>query len=99
MIYTIPLQPTAAQSMSCPIAGLQCQIWLRQLATGLYLDLTASTTPLLRGILCQNETDLIRNPACLLPGRLYFTDTQGHDDPIFSGLGSRFLLHYEDDTS
>lgn len=99
MIHTIPLLPAAAQSMSCPIAGLQCHIWLRQLSTGLYMDLTANSTPLLRGILCQNGTDLIRNPASPLPGKLYFTDTQGHDDPVFSGLGSRFLLHYEDNTA
>ena len=98
MIYTVPLQPTAAQSMTCPIAGLQCHIWLRQLSTGLYMDLTAGTAPLLRGILCQNDTDILRNPAAPLPGRLYFTDIQGHDDPSFSGLGSRFLLRYEDDT-
>lgn len=99
MIYTIPLQPAASQSLTCPIAGLYCHIWLRQLFTGLYMDLTAGTTPLLLGILCQNDTDLIRNPASPLPGKLYFTDTQGRDDPVFSGLGSRFLLHYEDDTA
>lgn len=99
MIYTIPLIPTPSQSMTCPIAGLQCRIWLRQLSTGLYMDLTAGQIPLLRGILCQNKTDLIRNPASPLPGKLYFTDTQGTDDPSFPDLGSRFLLYYEDDTS
>ncbi|MCX5619464.1 phage baseplate plug family protein [Bombella pollinis] len=99
MLYTIPLAAIPAQSLTCPIAGLQCQFWLRQLASGLYIDITANNTPLLLGTLCQNGTDLLRSPLSPLPGTLYFGDNAGTSDPDFTGLGSRFLLYYEDNSS
>ncbi|MCX5616991.1 hypothetical protein NQF87_08425 [Bombella sp. TMW 2.2559] len=96
MIYSIPLQPLPAQEVTCSLSGRQVRLWVRQLSTGLYLDLWLDEQPLIMGAICFNGVDLIRNPASPLPGRLFFTDTQGNADPYYDGVGSRFILQYDD---
>lgn len=96
MIYDIPLQPVPAQQFTCTLSGRHCTFWLRQLSTGLHIDMLVNGQPVLMGAACLHDLDLIRNPASALPGRLYFTDTQGSSDPDHTGLGSRFLLSYDD---
>lgn len=91
---TIPLNPSSSQEIACTLSGLSCRLWIRQLSTGLYLDLLLDEKPLIMGAICFTGVDLIRNPASPLPGRLYFTDTQGNADPYYDGLGDRFLLQY-----
>lgn len=95
MRYLIPLQPIASQTLSCSLSGASCQIWLRQLSTGLYIDLSIEAAPILSGILCTTGDDLIRSPITPLPGKLFFTDTQGSNAPDYTGLGQRFSLIYE----
>ena len=92
---TIPLNASPSQEITCTLSGLPCRIWVRQLSTGLYLDLWLNEQPLIMGAICFTGVDLIRNPASPLPGRLYFTDTQGNADPYYDGVGDRFLLQYE----
>lgn len=99
MIVTIPLKPIPAQRFTCPLAGQSYTFWLRQLQSGLYLDLAMQTRPLILGALCLHGTDIIRNPASPLQGTLTFTDTQGSQDPDYTGLGSRFVLQFEDTAS
>ncbi|MCL1512475.1 hypothetical protein DTI93_08765 [Parasaccharibacter sp. TMW 2.1884] len=96
MIYSIPLQPVPAQTVTCTLSGRQISLWLRQLSTGVYLDVRMNGQPLIMGALCLNGVDLIRNAASLLPGKLYFTDTQGKEDPYYDGVGERFILNYDD---
>lgn len=99
MIYTIPLQPVPAQQLSCTLNAQDCSFWIRQLSSGLYLDLKINNSPAIMGALCLNNNDLVRNPTSPLNGALFFTDTQGNNDPYYSGLGSRFVLQYEDTTN
>lgn len=96
MIYTIPLQPVPAQQLTCTLSGRSCSFWVRQLSTGLYVDVRVDDQPAIIGAVGFNGLDLIRNPVSPLPGRLFFTDTQGTDDPYYDNLGSRFILQYDD---
>lgn len=96
MIYSIPLQPVPAQRLTCNLSGVGCSFWLRQLSTGLYIDVTVNDQAAIMGAICLNEVDIIRNPISPLPGKLYFVDTQGTDAPYYDSLGSRFILQYDD---
>lgn len=99
MIYTIPLSAIASQTIKCTLSDKPCRLWIRQLSTGLYLDLWMNEQRLLSGALCLDRVDIIRNPASPFPGTLIFADQQGTQDPTYDGLGSRYLLQFESRTS
>jgi hypothetical protein len=62
----------------------------------LYCDLDIDTTNIWSGILCLDLDELNGGPAQGFEGALYFADTQGSQDPDYTGLGSRYVLCYQD---
>ena len=47
------------------------------------------------GRYCNDRVGLVRQAYLGFTGWLYFVDTQGGDDPYYTGLGSRYILVYE----
>jgi hypothetical protein len=90
----VPIQAVPNQTFSILLDGQACQITLTTRFFGLFLDLTVSNIPTRNGVICLNLNPLIRYPALGFIGDFWFKDTQGSSDPVFSGLGSRFLLQY-----
>lgn len=88
----IPLTATPSQETSCTLAGLSCRLWVRQLATGMYLDLWVESHLTLAGCLARDRVDMVQNPASCFAGTLLFADQYGTQDPDYTGLGGRFLL-------
>lgn len=98
----IPVQPVPAQTLGVILAGQNVQLFIAQVATGMYITiyLDNSTTPLLAGVICQNENRIVRNAYFGFVGDLWFIDNSGaDDDPYYTGLGTRWSLAYltEDD--
>jgi len=93
-MIVIPLTATPSQTLSVLLAGQNCQIAVYQKTTGLYLDLSINDSPLKVGILCHDRVELIRHAYLGFAGDLAFFDTQGTDDPQYSGLGARWQLVY-----
>jgi hypothetical protein len=76
----------------------------------LYVDLLVADTQIIGGIIAQNfsivgitfgaQTTyvasglIVRNTYLGFVGDIAFLDTQGQDDPVYTGLGSRFILVY-----
>lgn len=90
----IPLNPVGSQETSCTLNGQRCRLWIRQLATGLYLDLWLNNQLTVAGGICRDRVDILQNPASPLSGTLMCVDTQGTQDPDYTGLGSRFVLQF-----
>lgn len=93
----IELTKNPAQTTRVNLGGQDCQITLRQLGTGLYLDLSVSGKAILQGRLCHDRTLLVRRPylrSRFKGADLSFYDTLGTDDPQFEGLGERWVLGY-----
>jgi hypothetical protein len=107
-LYFIPIQPVASQSFSVTLAGQSCQINVYQKTwyeTGpdegeflpqyaVYLDLYVNNALLIGGVICRNMVRIVRDAYFGFIGDLAFYDSQGADDPVASGLGSRFQLIY-----
>ncbi|BBC80869.1 phage baseplate plug family protein [Acetobacter orientalis] len=93
-LVMVPLAQQAAQVLKVPLSGTVTQIALRQRSTGLYAEFWQNDTRCLAGILCQDRTWLIRSKALGIAGDFCFIDTQGTQDPTYTGLGSRYLLLY-----
>lgn len=90
----IPLTSTASQTLTVVLNKQNCRINVYTLSTGLYLDLYLEGKRIIGAIICRNRVRIVRQAYLGFVGNLAFVDTQGNDDPIFSGLGSRFLLTY-----
>ena len=63
--------------------------------THLYLDLLLDGEPIVTTRICSNTTRLLQDAGYLgFVGDFTFVDTQGDDDPQYSGLGARWQLIY-----
>lgn len=90
----VPVQAVPNQTFAIQLANQSCQITLTTRFFGLFFDLSVSNTPVRSGVICQNITRLIRYRYLGFTGDLWFYDTQGSTDPVYTGLGSRYLFQY-----
>ena len=90
----IPISAVPSQSLSVQLAGQQCQISVYQKSTGVFMDLSANGVPIVSAMLCLDRVKLVRHPYLEFIGDLAFVDTQGAQDPDYTGFGARYLLIY-----
>jgi len=94
MALIIPLQPVPSQILSVVLDNQNCQISIYQRFFGLYLDLVVNAIPVRAGASCLNNNRIIRYKYLPFIGDLVFFDTQGSNDPDFTGLGGRYQFAY-----
>ncbi len=91
----IPIQPVPSQQVLAVLGGQNCQISIYQKGDRVFVDLNSNGTDMCIGALAHNAVPLdSRNAYDGFQGNLYFIDTQGEDDPQFTGMGSRWQLVY-----
>lgn len=93
----IPMQPIANQAFQVQLGGQPCLFEVYQSAYGLFMNLSVGASGILNGQICQNLNRLVRGAYLGFVGNLCFVDTQGGgdpQDPVYTGLGSRFRLIY-----
>lgn len=90
--FQIPLVARPAQIETVQLGNQNCRVEVYQKRTGLYLDLYLNDAPILLGALCRDRVFLLRGISSKFSGDLCFVDTQGLDDPAYSGLADRFQL-------
>jgi hypothetical protein len=94
MPQQIPLQPVPSQTLQVVLANQSCTINVYQAPNCLFMDLLVNDEPVRAGIIAQNLNLIVREAYLGFSGDFVFQDLQGSDDPVFSGLGSRFQLLY-----
>jgi hypothetical protein len=96
MMLIIPLQAVPSQTVNVTLANQNCAIDVYQNAYGLFCDLYVSNTLVIGGVVCQNLNRVVRDLYLGFVGDLCFQDTQGTEDPYFTGLGAggRFIFCY-----
>jgi hypothetical protein len=91
----IPLQDVPNQVVSVPLSGQSVQISVYLRGTDLFMDVfVGASVPVIQGVICQNENLIVRNLYLGFQGDFAFFDTEGSDDPVYTGLGTRFQLVY-----
>lgn len=93
----IPLQPVPDQTVQVYLAGQSCTLRIYQRTFGLFFDFSQNGGASFTGVQCFNLNKLVRNAYYLFKGDIYFYDTDGQDDPYYTGLGTRFVLLYGPD--
>lgn len=91
----IPIQPVPSQLVLCVLAGQNCQIAIYQKGSRVYVDLNNNGANMCIAALAHNLVPLDScNSYDGFQGNLFFVDTQGLDDPQYTGMGSRWVLVY-----
>ena len=94
MPQLVPLQPVPSQELTVALGDQNCQLTVTQRNTGLYMDVEVNNTLIIGGVICENLNRIVRSLYLGFSGDFVFYDTQGSDDPEYTGLGSRYLLVY-----
>jgi hypothetical protein len=94
MALAIPIVTLPNQALQTQVNGQGCQIAIYQTAYGLFLDLYNAGVLVIGGALAKNQTLIVRNSYFGFIGDFAFIDTQGATDPVYTGLGTRYLLLY-----
>ena len=90
----IPLNPVPSQTLNVTINNQYCTINVYAKWTGMYFDLYVDNLPIVTTKITRNELPLVNSSYNGFVGDFYFIDTQGKDDPLYTGLGTRWLLVY-----
>lgn len=93
-MLVVPLQPVPSQTVAVTLATQPCSINVYQRSTGLYCDLYMNDVLVIGGVICLNYNTIVRDAYLGFIGDIAFLDTQGDTDPVYTGLGSRYVLGY-----
>ncbi len=90
----VPLQPLPNQTLQVSLAQQAVVLTIYQTAYALHVDVYVGNALIVAGVIAENLNRIVRDAYLGFVGDLAFVDTDGTDDPVFTGLGSRFLLLY-----
>ena len=90
----VPIQALPNQILSVSLAGQACQLQIVQKSTGLFMNVSVNNAQIIGGVICQDRNRIVRDAYLGFIGDFAFLDTQGKDDPFYTGLGARWLLAY-----
>jgi len=91
----VPTQPVPSQSFDVQLNSQNVTIQLRQLSTGLFMNLISNGVEIVGFVICENLNRIVRDLYLGFQGDFVFYDNTGQDrDPFYTGLGSDFSLIY-----
>jgi hypothetical protein len=91
----VPLQAMPNQTLAITLARQAAQIAVRQNGDNLYFDLMLGGEYIVRTRICRDRQRLLLDAGYRgFVGDFMFVDTQGSEDPYYTGLGARFALVY-----
>jgi hypothetical protein len=93
-MQTIPLAAVPSQTLTTMLNGQNCQITLTTRRTGLFMDLSVNNIPVAVGNLCEDRNQMVIKAYLGFIGCFIFSDLQGASDPVYTGLGTRYILSY-----
>lgn len=94
MAQQIPLQAVPSQTLQVVLAGQQCAVSLYVKTQAMFFDLALSGNPIAYAVQVKNLVSLVPTAYFGFVGWLLMVDTQGVDDPQYTGLGTRWQLLY-----
>lgn len=92
----IPLDAIPNQKMSISLGDQSCEIAVRQIGARLYASLTADGVTISTNAPAVNGGRVNLYPNPYFKGVLYWVDRIGDAPPQYDGLGTRWVLIYEE---
>ena len=90
----IPLKPVANQATTVMLGGQVTRIAVREMTTGVYLTAWIDNVIVQSGILCLDRTRMMDANYDKFVGGFMFVDSQGLENPVSTGIGTRWNLYY-----
>jgi len=90
----ISIEATPSQIVKVVLDDQQAQLLIYQKNQGLMVDINVNGVDIVAAVIAQNENPLVCREYLGFRGNLLFVDTEGNQDPEYTGLGSRFNLIY-----
>lgn len=90
----VNIAPQPNQTFTVTLNQQYCTINLQQKNTGMFIDLYVDNSPILTGQICRDRVKIVREAYLGFIGDLAFMDTEGTNDPYYTGLGTRYILMY-----
>ncbi len=90
----IPLLVVPSQQFTVPLGNQTTQLFIYTKSTGLFMDVGVDDALIIGGVLCRDRTLIVRDAYLGFVGDFFWADTQGTDDPVYNGFGTRWLLAY-----
>lgn len=93
---TIPLTANPSQTLDIVLSEQFVSLVLQTRQDNLFIDVYLDGVAIVRGRICRDRQKIVNEEYRGFSGELFFMDTAGGSDPIYSGIGSRYLLIYWD---
>ena len=90
----VPTQALPNQTLQAQLGGQSVELAIYQTTFGLFMDVTSLGNLVIAGVICENGNRIVRDAYLGFLGDLVWYDTQGFTDPVYTGLGSRYVLLY-----
>jgi hypothetical protein len=96
VMQQIVLQSVPSQQTQVVLDAQSCSISVYVKNQCMFFDLAVNGTQIAYGVQCKNLVSLVSTSYLGFSGWMVFFDTQGTDDPVYTGLGTRWVLLYLD---
>ncbi len=93
----ISLQPVPSQQVQVVLDGQTCAISIYVKNQCMFFDLAVNGVQIAYAVQCKNLVSLVPTAYLGFSGWLVFMDSQGSSDPVYTGLGARWVLLYLDE--
>jgi hypothetical protein len=93
-MLVIPLLSVPSQTLQVVLNNQSVTLNIYQRFFGLFMDVYSSTDLIIAGVVCQNANYIVRSLYLGFSGDFSFLDSQGANDPYYTGLGTRYQLFY-----
>lgn len=93
-MQTILAQAVPNQQLTCQLGTQSVTLVVTQMAYGLFMTVAVAGVTILSNVPCQNLNRVVRDAYLGFVGDLLWFDTQGSANPVYTGIGTRYLLLY-----
>lgn len=90
----IAIQAVPAQTVSVVLGSQNVQIALNQKPQGIFVDINVDSIDVSLAVIALDSVPLNSRGYASFSGNLFLVDTEGSDDPVYTGLGDRWRLVY-----
>ena len=90
----IPLQSIPSQITKVVLGNQNTQIFIYAKEQGVFVDISVDDVAVVNCVIARDMVPLVCREYVGFAGNLVFVDNQGADDPLYTGIGSRWSLVY-----
>lgn len=94
-MLVIPIAAVPNQTLSVLLDGQDTRINIYQKTTGLYVDVLLAGVMLVSASIARDRQTIVRQEYLGFIGDIFFKDLLGGTDPVYPGLGTRYVLGYQ----